>query len=440
MKIIRYPLVGLLVLAVHFAQAQHPHAYTLKELTDRALTHNFDIRNQEQNREGTEAQIDQVKARALPQVSLNGDYKYYIKIPAQVIPLSAFGGPEGEYTTAGFGLPWNLSSNVQITQNLFSPSLAIGLKAAKLGREATELQIHRTKEDVTYNVAASFYNAQTVAQQIRFVEDNLKSLESTIRITDLRYQNQVGQKIDVDRLRLNYSTTENQLMTLRDQYKQLLNLLKFLSGIPQEEVLTIVEDIETIAQETRYATDRLNRSDLHLLNLQETQYELERRNIKAGALPTVSLYGIGNYGVYAMGGEYSVVKGIPAAWAGLQLNWSLFDGFERRSKVAQNKVQRLQLDYQRQALNESIKMEIENSEHKINLQLRNLKSSKEQVGLAEEIHQQAQLSFKEGLTDITTLIQTENSLREAQVSYLTAVVGLRTAELDLKKATGNLLN
>lgn len=439
MKIVRYSIMGLLLTMVHFSQAQTPQTFTLQELTERALTHNFDVKSQEYNRQGTEAQIDQVKAGALPQVNLSGDYKYYIKIPAQVIPLSAFGGPEGQYSTAGFGLPWNLATNLQVTQALFSPSLKIGLKAAKLGREATELQIRRTKEDVSYNVAASYYNAQTVAQQIRFVEDNLKSMESTIRITTLRHENQMGQKIDVDRLKLNYSVTENQLATLRENYNQQLNLLKFLAGIPQAETIAIVQDIETVVLDARAATEAIDRSDLYLLNLQEQQYDLEGRNIKAGALPTVSLYGLGNYGVYAMGGEYSVVKGIPAAWAGLQLNWNLFDGFGRRAKLAQNKVQRLQLEQQRQALNESIRMDVVNSENKIDLQLRNLHSTKEQIELAKKIYGQAQLSYKEGLSDITTLIQTENALREAQVNYLSSIIGLRNAELDMKKATGNLL-
>ncbi len=415
--------------------------FTLDDLISKALTYNLDIQSQELETKTTEAKIDEIKARALPQVNLSGDYKYYIKIPGQVIPLSAFGGPEGEYSTAGFGLPWNLSSNLQVTQVLYNHSLNIGLKAARLGRDATSLQIRRTKEDITYNVSATYYNAQTLAQQISFFNDNLNSLQSTIKIAQLRYDNQMGQKIDVDRLQLSYSTTETQLEAIKNDYTQLLNMLKFLAGIPQEEQIKIQDKINTEVTTVATVNDpKINRSELLLLDIQKEQNILEQKNIKAEFVPTLSAYGLGNYTIFSDPGKNGYTKGIPAGWAGVQLNWNIFDGNARKAKLSQTKIQQEQLSLQQQLINESIQMDIINARNKLYIQLRNLQAGKDQIAIAERVYQQAQLQFKEGTTDISTLIQTEDALRETQTNYLAALVGLRTAELDWDKATGNLLN
>lgn len=440
MKFLKLAILIAITLKGVSTQAQDNY-YTLDNLVNKALTYNLDIQSKELETQTTEAKINEIRANGLPQVNISGDYKYYIKIPGQVIPLSAFGGPEGEYTTAGFGLPWNFSSNVQVTQAVYNHSLRIGLRAAKLGRDATSLQIKRTKEDVTYNVSATYYNTQTLAQQIKFLNDNLNSIQSSIRIAQLRYDNQMGQKIDVDRLQLNYSALETRLASIQTDYNQLLNLLKFLAGIPQEEQIRIQEEINPDLTTLVTTEDpKINRSEILLLDIQKEQNILENKNIKAGFVPTLNAYGLGNYTIFSDPGRNGYTKGIPAGWAGLQLNWNIFDGNARKAKITQNKIQQQQINLQEKQLQESIQMEISNARNKLHVQLKNLQAGKDQIAIAERVYEQAQLLFKEGTTDISTLIQTEDALRESQTNYLAALVGLRTAELDWDKATGNLLS
>ncbi len=434
---LRLPLLICLSMLASGVFAQQ---VSLEELTAKALTHNLDVRSSQLEQQITESRIKEVKASALPQVNFAGDYKYYIKIPAQVIPLSAFGGPEGSYSAAAFGLPWNLGTTVQANQAIYNPSIMIGLKAAKVGREVSELQIRRTREDIAYNVAVSYYNAQTLAQQVKFLEGNIEALDRSIRITDLQFQNQLGKGIDVDRLRLSKVSMQTQIESLKADYVKLVNLLKFLAGIPQSEELTINNTIQeaTVVVPTSQESG-LNRTELLLLDRQQFANTLEQKNIKAGFLPTVSAYGVANHSVFAIGGDQSYLKGIPAYWLGLQINWNIFDGYTRRHKLSQKQLEGQQLSLNLQKTKESISMDITNARTQMSVQNQNLKTSEEQVRLAQKVYEQTQLQFKEGTIDISNLIQTENALREAQNNYLTSLVKLRTAELDWKKATGNLI-
>ncbi|WP_338868404.1 TolC family protein [Spirosoma sp. SC4-14] len=437
MKTVQWYLSASLLLVSSLARAQN---LTLEQLIDKALTNNYSVQSSKLDELKTEAQIAEVKAGARPQVNLTGDYKRYLKIPGQVIPASVFGGPEGTYSAVAFGLPYNLSTSVQATQPIYSQSLLIATKAAKASRDLSALQTQKTKEDVAYNVSATYYNLQTTAQQIAFLRSNLAATERLIRITDLRRQNQLAQGIDVDRLQLSKTASQTQIESLQATYNQLLNSLKYLTGTPQTDSLqvqTAIEESIPVAPGNEYT---INRTDLQLLDQQKLINGLEQRNIKAGFVPSVSAYGVANSSVYAIGGDNSYIKNLPGYWVGLQLNWNVFDGLARKAKLGQKRIDDQKLDVQTRQVRESISMDIANARNKFLVEQQNLTTNRGQVALAEKVYTQTQLQFKEGTVDLTEVVQAENSLRDAQNTYLTTLVNLRTAELDWKKATGSLIS
>ncbi len=412
---------------------------TLDQLVEKALVHNQSVQVSQLSEAQTQARIQEVKAGARPQVGLSGDYKRYLKIPGQVVPASAFGGPEGQYQVLAFGLPYNLSTTLQVAQPLFNPSVSIGLKAAKVSQEVASLQTRQTKEEVAYNVSVTYYNLQTVSQQMTFLSSNLAATERLIKVTDLLYQNQLSQGIDVDRLRITHTQSKTQLATLEASYQELNNALKFLTGTPQTDSLSVQLAITTEgAVASALPGQTVNRTDLLLLNRQQTLNTLNQRNTKAGFIPTLTAYGVANSTFFGQGGENGVFKHAPGYWAGLQLNWNIYDGSARRAKLSGQKIESEQLALQTRQAQESISMEVNNARNKFTVQQGNLAASQEQVTLAEKVYTQSQLQFKEGTTSLTEVIQAENALREAQNNYLATLVNLRTAELDWKKATGTI--
>lgn len=418
----------------------YAQSVTLNQLIDKALNNNFSVQSARLDELNTEARIAEIKASARPQVNLSGDYRRYIKIPGQVIPASAFGGPEGAYTAVAFGLPYNLSTTVQASQQLFNQSFLLATKAAKAGRDLSVLQTQKTKEDVAYNVSATYYNLQTTAQQIVFLRSNLTSTDRLIRITSLRYENKLAQGIDVNKLELSRTSSQTQIESLQATYTQLLNNLKYLAGIPQTDslsVLTAIEETIPVAPGNEYT---VNRTDLQLIDQQKLINGLQQQNIKAGFTPTLSAYGAANSSVYAIGGANSYIKNLPGYWFGLQLNWSILDGFARKARLSQNRIESQKLEVQNRQVRESISMDIANSRNRFMVEQQNLSANRGQVTLAEKVYTQTQLQFKEGTVDITEVVQSENSLREAQNNYLTTLVNLRTAEMDWKRATGSLIN
>lgn len=432
-------LLTALLLATVLLQAQPSKVLRLEDCLNLALEQNANIRNAQTGIQIPEQQQAAIRAGLLPQVNVSGNYQYYLEVPRQMIPASAFGGPEGQFTAAQFGVPLNLNTSLQATQVLYSKSLLLALRQADTGKEIARLQLRSAQEDVVYNVSAAFYNAQTLAKQIAFLEGNLASLEKVTQTTRLLAEQQLATPVSVQRLQLQQENLHNQVQNLSDSYTQTLHLLQLLMGIPQTEEIRIDTAIR-VPGSVELAVAPAQRTELQLLDKQKGINLLEQQRISAEALPTVAAFGSYSYAGFGKFGDNSLLKFYPSSAVGISLQWNLFDGLGRRAKRAQKDLEFRQLENRQAFLRENIDMERANAWNNIISGQRALEASESSVQLAEKVLEQTSLQLREGLANITDLLNAENALREAQTNYLSALIKLRSAQLEMDKATGHLLD
>lgn len=418
--------------------AQSTQPLTLEDCLGQALQQNPEIQTAEIGLLLPDQQRAEVRAGLRPQITAAGSYQYYLEVPRQMVPASAFGGPEGQYTAAQFGVPLNLSTSLQATQVLYSQPLLLALKQMEIGREVAQLQLRSTREDVAYNVSAAFFNAQAMAKQITFLEGNLASLEKVTQTTRLLAEQQLATPVDVQRLQLQQENLQNQLQNLRDQHQRTLRLLQLLMGVPQTETIRLDTAIR-IPAAAGVVQPELQRTDLQLVEKQKTGNLLEQQRIRAGALPTIAAFGTYSYSGFGKFGDNNLLKFYPSSALGLSLQWNIFDGQARRARLSQKSLEFQQLEQRHAYLRENIDMETANARNQILSNRRSLAAAESSVQLAGKVLGQTTLQLREGLADITDLLNAENSLREAQTNYLNTLINLRSAQLELDKATGHLL-
>lgn len=429
-------LLLFLALIAEALPAQPTKVLTMEECVALALQQNANIRNATLGAQIPGQQRAEIRAGLLPQVNMTGNYQYYLEVPRQMVPASAFGGPEGQYTAAQFGVPLNLSTSLQATQVLYSKSLLLALRQADLGKEIAQLQLRSAQEDVVYNVSAAFYNAQALAKQISFLDGNLASLEKVTQTTRLLAEQQLATQVSVQRLQLQQENLQNQVQNLRDQYSQTVHLLQLLMGIEQSEDLQIDTTIRLAETAGSNATTR--RTELQLIDQQKGLNLLEQQRVRSGALPSVVAFGSYNYTGFGKFGDNDLLKFYPSSAVGISLQWNLFDGQARRAKLAQKGLEFRQMEHRQAFLQENIEMEKVNARNNILSGQRALATSASSVQLAGKVLTQTSLQLQEGLANITDLLNAENALREAQTNYLNALIKLRTAQLELDKANGLL--
>lgn len=435
----KYLITLLLMISLLPAWAQTP--YTLEEVLDQALGKNLNLKISAQDQELFAEQVREVKNNFLPNINLNATHQYYFNIPTQVAPASALGmGGEGSpaYLPLSFGLPHQTNVSLQLQQVIYNPQLPVGIKAAQTGQQIADLQLHQTKEEVVYNVSNTYYQAQSVAQQINLLKQNVASIDRLIEVTQLLYDNDLAKGTDVERLQLNQANLTNQLANLKVSYQQLLNGLKLMTNTPITEPFAIDTTIDLDSKEVFMLEDSVERTDVALAQKQLEVQQLEEKQIQAGYLP--SLYATGVYGQAGFGEfDQDYYKMFPMSYVGLQLSVPLFDGLSKRSQRTQKQIQQSQTRSKIALLEQQVQNEIANAAASLQTQQQAVEIQQRALELAEKVYQNVQLQYKEGVTGVSEVIDSENELRQTQTDYLTAWVKLQLAALEMKHATGNLI-
>src|SRR5690349_2552382 len=84
-------LLALLWSASRELHAQDSRPYSLTECVRLALENNRKVQNSALDIRASEYRIKEVKSALLPTVDINSQYLYYLNVPSQYAPASAFG-------------------------------------------------------------------------------------------------------------------------------------------------------------------------------------------------------------------------------------------------------------------------------------------------------------------------------------------------------------
>ena len=175
---------------------------SLQQCIDTALVYNRNIKLAQQDGLIAEEKNSEAKSALLPKIVGFADYRYYTDLPYQIMPQSAFGGPPDAYKEIQFGVPHNLSANLQIAMPLFNPSVLSAIKSTRIANELSGIMEKKTDEDVVLEVSNAYYNAQILLNQLAFMDSNITNIDKLVQTTTLLNQQQLAKGTDVDRLKL----------------------------------------------------------------------------------------------------------------------------------------------------------------------------------------------------------------------------------------------
>ncbi len=445
-SIMRYTAALLMVvLSVNMAVAQQVPAreLTLKDAINYALENKADAKKAKLSVENAEYQIDEVRSRALPTISANGNLTYNPILQLNALPGDFFGAP-GTTILAPLGQKWTSTAGVNLTQNIFDQAVFTGLKAAKTTREFYRINAQLTEEDVIERVANNYYQVYVQRQQLSVIDSTYANTEKVRNIIQGQYDNGLARKIDLDRMNVNLSNINTQRQQLINAVMLQENALKFYMGMPIATPITLPEaTFEVTPQMLSEKPDVTQRTQYQLLQTQERLLEYQRKSVIASYYPTLSLTAGYNYigqgpqlpwfakpadGVYWS--DFSVLA--------LNLNIPIFNGFGTRSRVRQAtiEVKNIQEDLIDTKL--ALDLAFENAKTQINNSLITINNQKENVQLAQEVLDNTQNNYRQGLATLTDLLDAENSYIEAQNNYTNALLDFKLAEIQLIKAKGEL--
>jgi outer membrane protein TolC len=424
-------------------QAQEIKSLTLKDVITYALENKADAKKAKLKVENSEYQIQEVRSRALPQISVNGGLTYNPILQTTVIDGANFGQP-GTIIQADFGQKWSSVAGVSLTQNLFDQSIFTGLKAAKSAREFFQINEQLTEEQVIERVANAYYQIFVTKLNLKTIEKNLENTNKVKNIIKGLYDNGLSRKIDLDRISVRISNLNTQRKQIINAIVLQENALKFYMGMPIETNILLPQmAFEISIQAMEESANTETRTEYILLKKNEELLEFQKKSIEANYYPTLSL--TGNYNYFGQGSKIPLggSNSDDVYWSdfssiGLNLRIPIFSGFETKARVRQAEINlksiKLDLEDTKLALN----LAYENAKKQIDNSLETIKSQKENTQLAQEVLDNTKNNYLQGLASLTDLLDAENANIEAQNNYNTAVLQYKLAEIQLLKSKGEL--
>lgn len=437
-------LILTFLLAVGFLQAQETKVLTLKDAITFALENKADAKKAKLDVDNSEYQIQEVRSRALPQISANGSLNVNPILQLNALPGDFFGAP-GTTILAPLGQKWNSVAGVTLNQAIYDQSVFIGLKAAKSTREFYQINAQLTEEQVVEKVANAYYQVYVTRQNLNVLDNNLKNTTKVKDIIKGQFENGLAKKIDLDRTLVRISNINTQRQQTLNAVQLQENALKFLMGMPLETKISIPEtEFEVTATAlSAQMPDATKRTEYLLLKKNEQLLEYQKKSVQAAFYPTLFLTGSYNY--IGQGPEMPWFKK-PAdgvywsdfAAIGLNLNVPIFTGFGTRAKVrqAENKLQSIKVDLEETKL--ALDFEYENAKTQIDNSIISINNQKENAKLAQEVLTNTNNNYIQGLASLTDLLDAENEWVVAQNNYTTALLDYKLAEIQLIKSKGEL--
>lgn len=430
-------ILAILLVGLNPAKAQ---VWTLQQCIDTAQVYNNNLQISRNNSAIGEQKQKEAKANLIPKITANADYKYFTNLPYQLMPLSTFNPavPAGEFREIQFGVPHNINANLQLTMPLYNPQIYGAIKTTQMASELNDLQLQKTQEQIYFEIANLYYNAQILHHQRAFIDSNLVNAQKLLRNMELLKEQLLAKGTDVSKVKLQVAQLSIQKESISSKFIQVLNALKFAMGISINQTLEIDP---TILQQSVTNYTQSSTLDFRLTDVQNRLIanELSILN-KSRYLPTVNLvatYGTTGFGYN--GQPESFLNFYPIGFAGIQLSYPIFNGTVTQRKINQKKIELQNNALQKELILEQNNMQAENTRMQREIAHKTVETNSEQVVLAETIYMQLVLQQKQGMASLTDVLLADNALREAQQNYLNAIVDYLKADLELKKVTGNII-
>ena len=429
------------------AQTKEGYRYlSLQQAVDQALETNTNVLNAELDNEIAKKQISEFLSSGLPQLSATLDFNKNLTLRKQFIPANSFDptGDPDEVIALAFGVPNNSYGMLQFEQMLFDGSFFVGLEAARTFTELTRKQHVLSKIEVVEGVTKAYYTVLINYKMAELVERNFARLDTLLRDTKLMYDNGFAEKLDVDRIKVQYNNTKVEYDNMQNLLSFSEMLLNYHMGIELETTLMLTDDIENLGLE--YELEKTNtfeashRVEYTSLQTQQRLNEIDLKNIRSQYIPKLNFYANygGSNGTLATGDMFNVGDWRSFSAIGINAKMTLFDGFKKRSVAQQRKFKAKQLEYDLSTLYGLIALEVTDSKNKYNKSIDNMMAQKENMDLALSVYNATDTKYKSGVGSNSEVLDADASLKQAQTNYFNALYSALLSKVELKKALGEL--
>ena len=304
------------------------------------------------------------------------------------------------------------------------------------------LETARASKLQLVNQVKNAYYALLLAQDSKKVlEENHATAKLNAEIFDKKHKMGTASEYDVLRANVAVTNMEPSILEAENSINQLTLQLSLLLGIDagvKVEPAQSLDHFKSLMAQHNVATDTslVNNTSMKSLDLKTDYLQKVLDSQKAAWLPTVTGNANVMWSSYSNGNPFSHFKWSGFSTVGLTVSFPLFRGGQRYYKQKQAQIQLDEMKWQRQNLERSLHIQVQNQLDNISKSLKQVETNAGSMKQATKANEIMQQSFKIGAGTFIQLRDTEDALMSAQLSYYQAIYNYLVAESNLELVLG----
>jgi outer membrane protein TolC len=416
--------------------------FSLQEAVDYAQKYQSSIQNAKIDEEIASNTVKQTIGIGLPQVNGSVNFQDFIKVPTSLVPGEIFGQP-GKLLPVQFGVKYQSSLGLELSQLLFDGTYLVGLQASKTYKELSSKSLKRSRIETSVAVTKAYYSVLVSNEQLNLLDANMVRLKKTLDDTKALYKNGFVEKIDVDRL----TVLTNNLETERENVIRLLelnvNMLKFQMGMSVQSKLTLKDSIAGLQVVQTFAVSDTaaykNRIEYELLETQKKLNELDLKRYKSQFLPSLAAFGSTSQNALSNSFGSLLDRSFPTSLIGFRLSVPIISGGIKMYQVRNAKLEILKTQNNLINLRNGISLEVEQAQTIYRNGLKSLENQNRNMELAQEVLRITKIKYEQGVGSSIEVTSAETSLKESQNNYINALYDLLINKVNMDKALGKIV-
>lgn len=402
-------------------------ALTMESAVQSALLHNERAASADLRVNASAARLMKARSVFLPSVTLTGGYT---RRPFEV--TRELNGQEIVIQSLNA-----LSGTVAFNTLLLDLRSFPLFRQLKMEDKAEKLNSLESKRALAYEVCSAYLSDLGFQQVLKAARQRLDFADQNLKASRARFEAQLVSVNDVTRTELEYATAEKGVTRALGDVETARLQLEFLLGTGIEEPLENPEKLLAESESPPPGADPLileaqkNRPDLHSLRWHARAQHAAAAEPFMRWFPSLSLNG-----QYRFTNE-SGFSGQKTTWSvGLNLNWTLFDGFSRIADHKERKALAAVADLEVRAAQRSVEVQVRSALVTLTIQQASLKQATVALDVARKNAAETAELYRQGLTGALQAADANVRLYEAEVEFVRERYGLAMAFLNLRLALG----
>lgn len=413
--------------------------FDLKRCIEAGLQKNYDIRIMRNNQEISDNNLTVGNAGYLPSVDLTTGYSGSVNNTTQNLAngeKNKNNDIHNQLLNAGVNLNWTVFDGFNIQTNH---------QRLKELQRMGELNTRLTIENFVSGLTSEYYNYIQQNIRLKNLKSAVKLSKERLRIVEARYEIGAGSRLDLQQAKVDFNSDSSRLIKQYEVlYTSRISLNQMMAADNIEQLIVTTDSIIEFNQ-------FINKDDIWQKTLSSNTFLLLSNKNKNLSLLDLKTAQSENYPYLKLNAGYGYTKNIYNTGTidnqnnlgltyGLTLGFNLFDGFnrKRKQKNARIEVENKELQYEQTIL--SLKADFSNMwmAYRNNIDLTNLE--KENVQTAKENHQIAIERYKLGDLSGIELREAQNSLLEAEERLVQAEYNTKLCEISLMQISGQVIS